>query len=188
MITLKTKIFNTFSKIDDVIYTNKQKKLKNLSILIHKYEDELNYEYIECPHCHSDKLIRYGSYKRNIGIFGEYFLINIKRVKCKECSHTHALIPSFMLPYYQNEVSFILLNISSVKLENNKISFVSNKSNITRQLLRFWIKRFDDHLSRLKTTFSYDLNKIISHLFEGIKTREIYFKKNMIYFLEKLPT
>ena len=44
----------------------------------------------------SDNLIFYGTYERNIGIYGEYYKIRIKRVQCKYCERTHALLPTIL--------------------------------------------------------------------------------------------
>ncbi len=166
----------------------KDKKTEKLIGLIKEYESEENYEYIECPHCKSDNLIRYGSYKRNIGILGNYFKIKIKRVKCKNCNCTHALIPSFIMPYFQNEVNFIVLGITLRELEEEKITEVSEILNVTRQLIYFWIRRFKNHLMRLKTTFSYALEEIMVSIFDGIKMRKKYQFITKLRFLSKVPT
>lgn len=184
----KIKIFeyNNCKKIIDEKLENE--KIEELVSLINEYESEENYEYIECPCCKSDRLIRYGSYKRNIGIFGKYYEIKIKRVQCKNCNHTHALIPSFIMPYFQNEVSFIVLGITLRELEEEKITEVSENLSVTRQLMYFWIRRFKSHLTRLKTTFSYALKEIMIFIFDGIKMRKKYQIINKLRFLEKVPT
>ena len=57
-----------------------------------------------CPCCHAkNKLIKYGTYERNISILVdnevENYRISIQRVICTSCNHTHALLPSFIVPY-----------------------------------------------------------------------------------------
>ena len=187
MILLNLEKINIF-EIKSLKKINKCEKKRLLLKLIKEYEENEISEYIECPYCKSDKLIRYGVYERNIGFFDEYEIIRIKRVKCKYCNHTHALIPSFIIPYYQNESSFILVGISLKNIEEEKIVDISNKLNISRQLLYFWLKRFNNHLTRLKTTFSNNLKIIMIYLFDGIKSRKKYSKINEINFLEKVPT
>lgn len=181
----KIKLFE-YKKFNKIL--DKDNKIEILIKLMEEYEYDCNYEYIECPNCKSDQLIRYGYYERNIGIFGVYKKIKIKRVMCKHCNHTHALLPSFIMPYFQNEVSFILVGIDLKNIEEEKIVDISNKLNISRQLLYFWLKRFQNHLIRLKTTFSYNLEKIMIYLFDGIKTRKKYIEINGVYFLQKVPT
>lgn len=189
MILLKEQKINIFGEKSKKKLV-KEKELSKLSELIEEYEEENNgcYGYIECPNCNSDKLIGYGVYERNIGILGEYYKIKIKRVLCKECGRTHALIPSFIMPYYQNEASFILLGIREKEIEGKGMVEESKRLNITRQILYFWIKRFKSHLTRLKVTISNNIEKIINKLFEGIKVREKYQRINGIRFLEKVPT
>ncbi len=184
----KIKLFeyNNYKKFIDEKINNK--KIEELINLIGEYESEENYEYIECPYCKSDKLIRYGSYKRNIGIFGKYYEIKIKRVQCKNCKHTHALIPSFIMPYFQSEASFIVIGITLRELKEEKLKEVSETLSVTRQLVGFWIKRFKSHLTRLKTTFSYNLEEVIKSIFSGIEMRKRYLIINKLRFLEKVPT
>lgn len=183
----KVKIFRyeDCEKIDSDLI---EEKLEDIYSLIEEYEKEENYEYMECPNCKSDKLIRYGTYKRNIGIAGKYIEIKIKRVQCTECKQTHALIPSFMLPYYQNEVSFMEVIITLKEEKKEKTNKIVEKVLVTRQLINFWVRRFKRHLTRLKTIFTYEIKEIMIILFEGIKMRKKYQEINKIRFMQKLPT
>lgn len=57
-----------------------------------------------CPGCHAkNKLIKYGTYERNISILEDnqvnYYRVSVQRVICKSCGHTHALLPNFLVPY-----------------------------------------------------------------------------------------
>lgn len=57
-----------------------------------------------CPCCHAkEKLIKYGTYERNISILIdndiENYRVSIQRVICTSCNHTHALLPNFIVPY-----------------------------------------------------------------------------------------
>lgn len=187
MILLTKEKCNTFFEKDDIKKVNKDEKLKKIEELIRKYEEEVNYGYIECPHCKSEHLIFYGHYERNIGIYGEYYKIRIKRVRCKHCGRTHALLPSFILPYYQNEVSFIEVTISLKIINDEGIEEISRICNVSRQIINNWIRRFKSHLTRLKVTISTDLEKIMTSLFD-VKIREEYQKKNQLRFMEKVPT
>ena len=166
----------------------REEKIEKLKYMIREYEEEENYEYMECPDCKSDRLIRYGTYERNIGIYGKYIKIRIKRVKCKKCNKTHALIPSFIIPYFQNEISFIEVGITLKEVEKERIVEISKKLTMSRQLLLFWLKRFKSHLTRLKTTISNNIETIMTSLFDGIKIRNEYKIKNNLNFLEKVPT
>ena len=57
-----------------------------------------------CPCCHAkNKLIKYGTYERNLSILEDSEVVNYKvtvqRVICTSCNHTYALLPNFIVPY-----------------------------------------------------------------------------------------
>lgn len=186
MILLKDKKFNI--KMKNNLKTIESVKLKRqLQRLIKKYESEYNFEYYECPYCGNTKCMYYGTYTRNIGIFGEYYKIKIKRVKCKRCNHTHALIPSFITPYFQEEMEYIINIITEVEVNKNTINKVSKITKQDRKVIAYIIKRFKEHETRLLTTFNYKIKKILSMLKE-IENRIEYIRINGIRFLEKVPT
>lgn len=188
MIPIKGEIVNTFSKISITNFSNRKQLLDNLNGLIIEYESTDNFGYLECPHCHSDKLIKYGTYERNIGIYDEFHKIKIKRVLCKECGRTHAIIPSFVIPFYQSERSFLINAINEIVVNNNKVVQTSIEIDISRQKLNSWIKRFKSHLTRLKVSLSYCLNDIIESLLNDVKSVIKYEEMNGIRFMEKVPT
>ena len=188
MITLKNKIINIFNVKSSINFLDLYETKRELCNLIDDYEATDNFGYIECPNCQSDKLIRYGTYERNIGIQGEYKKINIKRVMCKECGKTHALIPSFILPFYQNERSFILYGLSKVVVESKGVVEVSRKLEISRQELYNLVKRFKSHITRLKTTFKCSLEEIIKTTLNEIENVIKYEVINGYRFMEKVPT
>ena len=188
MITLNEEKINYFREKNKINFSSQESCCNYLHEIISKYEKTDNFGYIECSHCGSDRLIKYGVYERNVGICGIYEKMKIKRVMCKECGYTHAIIPSFILPYFQNVLIFMLIGIEKVEVEEKSVVEVSNKINITRQLLYFWITRFNKHLTRLKVTFSYNLKDIMKNLYSGRKNWEKYKKINGLRILEKVPT
>ena len=111
------------------IFTQKNiKKLQNVKLVeiltkvIEEYEDTLNFGYLTCPNCECDELISYGTYERYIVANGVSMPITIKRVMCKHCGRTHAIIPSFLMPYFQHLASFInsIIILAIVKKNKNK--------------------------------------------------------------------
>ena len=57
-----------------------------------------------CPCCHAkNKLIKYGTYERNLSILEDSevknYKISVQRVICNSCNHTHSLLPNFIVPY-----------------------------------------------------------------------------------------
>ena len=155
---------------------------------IKRYEKECNYGYIECPCCGSDKLISYGSYERNVIVYSEYFKIKIKRVMCKECGKTHALIPYFLIPYYQHEKTFIYRVCIEKILKETGVCKLSSKVEISRQLLYQWNKIFVIHIRYLLTTLSKTLKESLKYLINESLSNDIYERVNKMYFLKKIPT
>ncbi len=52
-------------------------------------------------------LHRHGYYSRNVITRHCIRKISILRVKCPSCGKTHAILPSFLIPYYQYSLEFI---------------------------------------------------------------------------------
>lgn len=188
MITLKTKTINIFNVKSSINLLDLKELIGDLSNLIHDYEITDNFGYIECPNCHSDKLIKYGTYERNIGIQGEFEKINIKRVMCKECGKTHALIPSFILPFYQNERSFIIFAVSKIVIDKKGVVEAAKELEMSRQELNSLVKRFKSHVTRLTTTFRRGIEEILTSVLNEVENVFKYQKVNGYRFMEKIPT
>lgn len=187
MILLKDKKIKLNYEKSQNRHYNIEKMCKALQELIEEYENNYNFDYFECPSCHSDKYIFYGHYTRNIGLFGRFFNINIKRVMCKECKHTHALIPQFIIPYFQSETTYLIDIIIERIINNNTINNISIIFNQSRQFISYLIKRFNDHISRLQTTFNDKISDILNML-KDIENRSKYVFINQVRFLQKVPT
>lgn len=90
---------------------------KNINIL-----NQINYDTsienlpintVRCPKCHQKQgYIWFGTYKRHIFQILVLMPICIRRVKCKHCGATHALLPSCIVPYSRislnDQIEFIL--------------------------------------------------------------------------------
>lgn len=63
--------------------------------------DQLDPFRLSCTCGCSGSLIRYGSYRRHVKADGAKFPLIIRRVLCQSCGRSHALIPSFLVPYSQ---------------------------------------------------------------------------------------
>ena len=155
---------------------------------IKRYEKECNYGYIECPCCGSDKLISYGGYERNVVVYNTYTKIKIKRVMCKECGKTHALIPYFLIPYYQHEKTFIYRVCIEKILKEVGICELALSVKISRQVLYQWMKVFVIHIRYLLTTLSKTLKESLKYLINESLSNDIYERVNKMYFLKKIPT
>lgn len=181
MILLNSKKINIFSS-KDKINKNISECVKQLEFEINEYENTLNYGYLTCSDCHSDKLIGYGSYERNVVLAGFSFKINIKRVLCKECGRTHAIIPSFLKPYFQHESSFIdfIIILVFARMKKNKV--IEFAFDLSRQLLRKWKLRFEEHRTRILTYKNLTLKELLCELFYDDFQISYYFKNKLVYF------
>ncbi len=187
MIILKSKKINTFSK---KISFNQEIEIliEEMEKNIKEYEETMNYEYMECSNCNSDELIYYGTYTRNVIISKECKEIRIKRVLCKNCGKTHAIIPTFIKAYFQYESSFIDFVVYLMKAKKMKSKQVEDKMNLSRQLIFKWRKRFEEHRTRLQTVYcNCSLEKIFDYIFEEGFV-EKYYRENKKYYFEKIPT
>lgn len=187
MITLKTcsvKLFDGSERIN----VNLKTKIKELTKIKKEYEETVNFEYLECPECHTSNLIYYGGYIRNIGINKEFLSVRIQRVQCKDCNKTHAIIPSFIYPFFQCEKSYINYVLLLVKVREKKEKEIENRLGLTRQLLSKQKQRFKRHETRLKTFFeTSEIKEIINEVREDFFESE-YEMKNGIRYFQKVPT
>lgn len=136
------------------------------------YNQQLNIQQLSkfsCPDCGSSSFCNWGYYTRNINYIGhnvlEYKTIKIKRIRCNHCGHTHALIPSFIVPY---KVS--LLDILLASINNDDITISYSFDTINK-----WHLTFNNFLPYLKT------------LFDNSNTNDIIYKfKSEIFYYYKL--
>lgn len=122
-----------------------QKRIKVNTIEdIKKAINEANVTGFVCPECESHEFIYYGSYRRYliIEIDGktEEISVKIKRIRCKCCGKTHAVIPDFIVPY--KIYSLKIINKVIYLKETNNSKCKEDKYGISRQLIRKWIKEF----------------------------------------------
>lgn len=137
-----------------------------------KYENVINRPYLECPYCGSSKLIKWGSYNRNVHFIDKnivtYKKIRIQRVKCQGCNHTHALLPSFIIPYKRSLLDVIL----------NSLIGTDNTIRISYDVIDKWNQQFNRYLPYLKTMFrNTNKNSIIETFLQDINYHfKLFFK------------
>ena len=146
---------------------------------------------VPCPKCGKSHLNPIQStYQRNIVFKIKNLLIklkiNVKRVKCSNCGSTHALLPSFCVPFKQYSKETIL-DIAS-KADEESTQKVADDLNIdSKQVRRFVniVKKFKNKIlyifKKHNDIFERKIN-INSHLYDIInsltkKFDEIYFKE-----------
>ncbi len=88
-----------------MIILNHLKGNRKFEEKLKKYQNLINYGSLECPHCHSKEYIKWGFYERGVTFIKNGIpystIIKIKRIRCKSCNSTHALLPFGITPYKQ---------------------------------------------------------------------------------------
>lgn len=126
---------NTFSKIN---INNSSLTQEYIQDLMPSCEDI----HCDCPNCKAKSNFSFhGSYIRNISFIREdkiyNFRVTVTRVICNSCGSTHALLPSFVIPYkiFSRE-SFLYVVFQACSTSVLKIS---EKLNISFQLIYSFI-------------------------------------------------
>lgn len=155
-----------FSKKSNTNFKEKMQKIQiQFKERIQIYLNTVNFGHLECPHCHSHDLIRWGSYERNVIFFSyvgnslESKILKIHRVRCKSCGKTHALLPFGIIPYKQftdEVISKILEELTNDTLEN-----ISIKYQIDPLLIKKWCYQYNKfHRSKVNTLTNYHNSKM----------------------------
>lgn len=163
MILLKSKIINP--KFEETL---------------NRYNNGITNYTITCPCCNSSNLITHGYYKRSVIFKLNNILstkkITIKRVKCKECGHTHALIPMDIIPYKQVLLSIIITCIYDEQYFNSTF--------FSYDVRQKWIKQYKYFLPYIRTILNQvkDIYNKIKNNFNNFYN-EFYLKTNKILFM-----
>ncbi|MCM1197229.1 MAG: DUF6431 domain-containing protein [Roseburia sp.] len=146
-----------------MIILNDKKIKRNIKEILNNYQISLNFGFLECPYCKSSNLIRWGKYIRNCYYIDDnnviFDILKIQRVKCKDCNHTHALLPSFIIPYKQ-----FLLDVILTCINNNSITY---KYKFSFDTISKWKYQFNKFLPYLKTIY-FNHNNLINYIIDNI--------------------
>lgn len=150
------------------------------------YNNFINFNFT-CPKCSSHNFSFFGSYSRNLvvrenGTFSDY-IIDIKRVICKNCHSTHALIPNFIIPYKVYSKDTIIFSLK--QSFNSNLLNIQNIFNIDRQLILNWKKQFNYYLYFICTFYSvHNLDIVFNKLSNDINfCFEFFIKFRKIFLL-----
>ena len=153
------------------------------------YENIINFGHLECPHCNSLSLIRWGFYERGVIFFSdecilESKIIKIQRVKCKACGKTHALLPFGIIPYKQfsDEVISKVLLDRTVK----SIDIVADTYKIEPSIIKSIEKQFKKyHLPKVSTiTKCHNIKSMLDKFFKNTKNKINYIKRYSTVFMQ----
>ena len=133
----------------------------------------LEVKQLKCPNCGSCDMERHGYYKRYIIINGIKYPIRILRIRCKECGKTHAVLPSFVVPYLHYPIEELSTMI--IKLDNNeKLDLYDHEIRQVKKIYKLWMKkirslevRISDKLSELIKVFSSTFKRCYMQIHQG---------------------
>lgn len=118
------------------------------------YIDNLDTFQLECNFCHSrGECVKDGHYQRGYLVSPEDLKgigkkIFIQRVKCKHCTHTHALLPEEIVPYRQYSIIFISLVLFVLFLGELSINSICKMYSISIRQLKQWKELYTQQKDR----------------------------------------
>ena len=139
--------------------------LHNFHISIKKYYElgiENDFPIVtECPFCH-DLLYKHGFYQRYVITSQKRnYRILIRRYKCHHCGRTVSILPSFLFPYFQRSLDYIVDCIKEYLLFKKFMCY--------RRAVFFYLKRFKDNTPGLIFFFRDLDNSLIPFRLSRIK-------------------
>lgn len=114
-----------------------------------------------CPFCKNKSLIFYGFYKRRIRIpdSSDFEMIEIRRVKCKHCNKTHALLPNTILVRCPFIIQDVITIFQTDPLDSDSDSIIH-----TSPITSDWIHSLKAHILNWKNVHSFDIFSSINDL------------------------
>ncbi len=97
-----------------------------------------------CPYCSSrGNCIIHGYYKRSIAEFRDgsvvWAKVNVMRVRCKSCGHTHAILPDIIIPYSRYGLLFILRVLADHFFHRLSIEKICDRYSVSRMQFCRWL-------------------------------------------------
>ena len=152
---------------------------------------------VACPKCGKKHLLPFAStYQRKIIFKVSNLLINLKipvfRMKCSNCGSTHAVLPSFCVPFKQYSKQAILEIV--VEAENSSTEAVANNLEIEAKQVRRMVNIVKKSKNNILQTAivnptifknKIDINSSISEMITNLPNNfdELYFKEFETVFL-----
>jgi hypothetical protein len=106
--------------------------------------------HLKCPNCKANgKCRQFSEYSRMMVSFEENAVIThhltIFRVKCDSCKHTHAILPSILIPHSIYSLVFILTVLRTYFQKQLQIQQICELYEITHSTLYSWIGMLKRH-------------------------------------------
>ena len=148
--------------------------------------ESLDYQNLCSPCGHKGSLIGHGSYGRKAKKQYEEEALRVKRVKCKICGDTHALLPTVIVPYSQILLDDQVRIIECYEagsgygeiLDDNLCIDENNIQSVVRQYCKHWRQRLLSH--NIQTS---PVTQLITHCFDVFNRQfmQIRTTKNTLY-------
>lgn len=118
--------------------------------IFEQFLDNFRIEDCVCPTCGAKHSCRpHTSYERYLISYesGEpvYYHVNIPRMICESCGHTHAILPEIIIPYGSYSILFILTVLRDYYISFGSIQEICDKYQIAVSTLYLWKHLFQKH-------------------------------------------
>jgi len=115
-----------------------------------------------CPKCPAiGRFKLFGSYQRYVMYFAEeeliYEPIDIKRIMCKSCGSTHAVMPGDLIPYKLLSLTVIMLFLTACIVEETPVLRIANKYGLSFQIINLCLNSFSLFKNRIHQYFKETL-------------------------------
>ena len=148
--------------------------------------ESLDYHNLCSPCGHKGSFIGHGSYGRKAKKKYDEETLRVKRVKCKICETTHALLPTAIVPYSQILLEDQLRIVECYEadsgygeiLDDNLCIDENNIRSIVRQYRKHWKQRLLSH--NIQTA---SIKQLITHCFDAFNRQfmQISTTKNTLF-------
>ena len=128
---------------------------------------------LTCSCGHSGCLIVHGYYERTVRTPSGLTWVRILRVMCKECGHTHALLPEILVPYsqlpanIQRDISLFEIGSDEMEalLEGDSAISINDIYRTRAKYRSFWKERLISAGANLRM----DIEELLSRCFDVFK-------------------
>lgn len=125
------------------------KKFNGFSQLIYsKHVRSINLQSVVCPVCHEKSTLSlYGTYPRSYYTDNGTITIRVQRCQCSRCNSTHAILPSFTIPYSRISLPDACDILTSENLDDILVRLSVAMDTIRRIRRRFslWVGRLSNY-------------------------------------------
>lgn len=136
---LMIRLFSVFCKLNDINFSDKkwfETALKSAPKAGQR-----------CPHCSAKGCLRsFGRYNRYLVEWDGHSqitgILSVPRFICDSCGHTHAILPSCIVPYRSYSLRFLLIVLRSYFTRSCSVEQICCRYGITVSMLYRWLHLF----------------------------------------------